>query len=212
MSSVFTTPFGKVWVSNGQAEGILDGCIELATRRGLSGVVVDYLREQRTTSGVGCYGFDITAPPFDETVHRIVLAHLIAEFADVAGSGEPRDVVDVPWDQLNPWTRVDWVASLEQLHDGIRASLPVDAVPPHRVVLDAPIRDAVEAHKLLASVTPLRHLVDRKLPDEQISKEVDLRRQALGILDRLPASLQPAFADGLRAELAELERRQGHRR
>ena len=75
MSSVFTTPLGKVWVSNGQAEAILDECAELAARRGLFGVVVDYLRETLTTSGLGCYGFDVVAPPFDEPARRVVLAH-----------------------------------------------------------------------------------------------------------------------------------------
>jgi hypothetical protein len=54
MSSVFSIPLGAVWVSNGQAEAILEGCIELAARRGLSGIVVDYLREKLTTSGLGC--------------------------------------------------------------------------------------------------------------------------------------------------------------
>lgn len=53
MSSVFTTPLGKVWVSNGQAEAILDGCAELAARRGLGGVVVDYLRECLCLAALG---------------------------------------------------------------------------------------------------------------------------------------------------------------
>ena len=208
MSSVFTTPLGNVWVSNGQAEAILDGCVALAARRGLSGVVVDYLRETLTTSGVGCYGFDVVASPFDEPARRVVLGKLIAEFADVAGSGEPRDVIDVPWSELNPWIRADWVASLEQLHDGIRVSLPVDSVPIHRVHLDAPIRDAVEVHKILANVVPFRVLINSEFSDEQISKELEARRQALRIVDRLPTSLLPPFEDALRAEIAELERRQ----
>lgn len=212
MSSVFTTPLGKVWVSNGQAEAILDGCAKLAARRGLSGVVVDYLREMLTTSGLGCYGFDVVRPPFDEPARRVVLVQLIAELADVAGSGEPHDVIDVPWSELHPWIRADWVASLEQLHDGIRASLPVESVPVHRAQLEPPLRDAVEVHKLLASVVPLRVLLTSGLPQEQISRELEIRRQALRILDRLQASFQLSFAERLRAEVAELERRQAPNR
>ncbi|MEZ4310761.1 MAG: hypothetical protein R3F14_22180 [Polyangiaceae bacterium] len=127
MSSVFTTPLGKIWVSNGQAEAILDGSLKLAERRGLSRPVVEFFRDQMITSGMGCYGFNVEAPPFDEPTHRVVLAELIAELTDTARSGGFRALVDIPWDELDLRIRLDWLSSLEELHDGIRASLPAES-------------------------------------------------------------------------------------
>lgn len=183
MSSVFTTPLGDIWVSNGQAEVILEGCIKLAARQGLSGPVVDYLREKVIQSGMGCYGFDVERPPFDDSAHRVLLARLIAELADVAEAGGFRELVGVPWDELGPWIRVDWLSSLEQLHDGIRASLPAEVIPTFRVKLDTHYRDAVEAHRLLVRAAPFRTLRNGDLSEERRLGEIELRRRALCVLN-----------------------------
>ena len=212
MSSVFTTPLGDIWVSNGQAEAILDGCIKVAERQGLSGPVVEFLREHMTTSGMGCYGFNIECPPFDEPAHRVLLSQLIAELTNVAAAGGLRELVDVPWDELAFWIQVDWLASLELLHDGIRASLPMGMIPTLQVKLDTHYRDAIDVHRLLVRTTPLRILRDGQLAEDRIRSEIELRRQAIRILDRLPEDLQAAFGDELRAEVDVLEGRREHSR
>jgi hypothetical protein len=203
VGSVFHTPRGDVWVSNGSAELIEQECAAEIRRahvaapaenRALAAAIANDLDERATTSGMGCYGFDVAEPPYDSPAARRVFAAALdalvprALAADGAFDFLTRGNGPATEDNL----RAYWVALLGRFAAMVRDEDPL----PRDDDADDAFAHAVLAHRIDAEhddVRGARVRGDRSL----VGREVALAKRLLHHIERAGDAFSPHLAGDL---------------